>query len=241
MRTFLAAMSAAILVALGATSIASAGGDPFTKSWSATDVDGSLLTLTFDGSGTTRTVTAIDSRATFCAGGAYEIIGAGTIVGNEIDVVGDGGCVGDSLGPVEAIWTYVPASDTLTDGSVDYHRGSRAREAFLGVWKTTDVDGSTERLTFRGSGLIREASFLDDLATSCDPVGPFAAEGMGTIGSEPGWGRYITVSLEGGCVGGAAVEIPDLMYRYDFDTDTLRGPLDLGGNEIFGTLDWHRG
>jgi hypothetical protein len=244
MRKLLSLALACSLLGIAAAPVAAAAvGGPFTRTWSANDVDGSVLTLTFVGNGETRTVTYIDLRATTCGGDVYEFTGEGTIVGDEIHVVGSGGCVGDEALPIEGPWTYTyqAGSDTLTDGTVAYHRGNGAREAFLGVWKATDVDGSTMKLRFRGSGLERSVTYRDNLASSCDPHAPFRAHGTGVIGSVPPWGRYITVSLDGHCVGGAAIDVPDAKYLYVVATDTLRGPLDLDGNEIFGAVDWHRG
>jgi hypothetical protein len=242
MRRILAALSAAILVILGTASIVSAGGEPFTRSWSAIDVDGSVMMLKFVGNAATRTVTLVDARATTCGGDVYEARGVGSVDANEIHVIGTAGCVGDVPGPWEQTWTYQAASHTLTDGILTWHRGNRARESFLGAWKATDpADGSAMRLAFRGSGLTRTVSYRDNLASSCDPDAVFTAKGSGVIGSVLGEGRYITVTLVGACVGGASIDLPDAKYRYDYLTDTLRGPLDLGGNDLFGTVDWHRG
>ena len=243
MRRFLAALSSGVLIALAATSIASAGGDPFTRSWSAIDVDGSVMTLTFTGTGDTRTVSFVDSRAAGCGGDPYSLDGTGVIEGNDLIATLSGGCARDSQTtlPAAAVISYDPASDTLSFVEVTWHRGNWARDAFLGVWHATDVDGSSLKLTFRGSGLTRSVSFMDDLATSCNPDAVLRAVGTGVIGLVLGEGRYITVSLEGGCVGGASVEFPDLMYGYQVATDTLRGPLGLGGGELYGTFTWHRG
>jgi hypothetical protein len=235
------ALVGALLGVVAAPVAATAAGSPFTRSWSAVDVDGSVMTLTFVGTGETRTVAYVDLRATTCGGDVYEFTGEGTIVGNVIHVDGSGGCVGDPAGPFEGTWTYQPDSDTLWDGWVSYHRGNRARDAFLGVWKATDVDGSMMKLTFRGSGLERWVTYRDNLASACDPHAPFRAHGTGVIGSVVGQGMYITVSLDGRCVRGASIDVPDAKYRYDYLTDTLRGPLDLDGNEIFGAVEWHRG
>jgi len=243
MRRFLAALSSGVLIALAATSIASAGGDPFTRSWSAIDFDGSVMTLTFTGTGDTRTVSFVDTRAAGCHGDQYRLDGTGAITGNDFVAQMTGGCAGDdpTTSGDPAIFAYDPASDTLSFGEVTWHRGNWARDAFLGVWHATDVDGSTLKLTFRGSGLTRLVSFMDDLATSCIPDAVLRAVGTGVIEPVLGVGRYITVSLEGGCVDGASVEFPDLMYKYQVETDTLLGPLGLGGGELYGTLTWHRG
>ena len=237
------ALVGALLVIAATPLVSAAGGDPFTRSWSAIDVDGSVMTLSFVGNGPTRTVTFIDSRATTCGGDVYEASGMGTITDDVIVVVFTGGCVGDTPGasPDPATIVFQAGSNTLSFGDLIWHRGSRAREAFLGAWKATDVDGSAMKLRFRGSGLVRAVIYRDNRASSCDPDAAFWARGSGVVGSVPPWGKYITVSLEGACVGGASIDIADAMYRYDYLTDTLRGPLDPGGGEVFGTVDWHRG
>jgi hypothetical protein len=97
------------------------------------------------------------------------------------------------------------------------------------------------RLTFRGAGLTRVVAYRDNVASSCHPVAPFVATGTGLIGSVFGEGKFITVSLIGRCVRGATVALADAKYMYDFTTDTLRGPLDLAGNNRPDTVDWHRG
>lgn len=239
MRRFLIPLAAALLLAAAVTPIVAAA-DPFTKAWSATDVDGSLLTLEFSGSGDTRDFAYVDWRATSCDGGIARIDGVGTISGNEIALDGTVACDGGPSFAFSGSLSYDPGSGTLSDGTITWHRGNGAREAFLGVWKATDTDGSAMKLTFRGWDLTRDVTYVDDVATSCDPDAVFMAAGDGTIGSVPGQGRFITVSFHGGCRGQGAFDY-DEKYRYDLASDTLRGPLALDDSELPYTVDWHRG
>jgi hypothetical protein len=242
MRTLWRPILAALLAATAAAStVSAAGGDPFTKTWSRTDIDGSRETLAFAGSGATKTFAYRDDRATSCGGGPFESSGAVDVDGNTATFDGSGGCVGGVAGPVSGEWTYDAATATLDDGTGNpWRRGNGAREAFSGVWKATDLDGSAMKLTFRGSGLERAVTYTDDLATSCDPDAVFMSSGTGTIGSIPGQGRYIRIELNGGCIGQSQFDYSEA-YRYDVETDTLRGPLDLDGNELVYTVDWFRG
>lgn len=242
MRKLLALAAAGILgLATAATTFGASGGDPFTRSWSRVDVDGSRETLQFLGGGTSKTWAYVDERATFCAGGAFEAGGTATVDGDVATLDGTAGCVGGETNPAGGTFVYDPGSETIDDGSgLLWTRGNGAREAFAGVWLATDLDGSSMQLTFRGDGLARDVSFQDDLASVCDPDAVWKADGVGTIGSTPGWGSYITVSLEGGCLDGGPIAY-DHLYRYDVETDTLRGPLDLDGNETPDSVDWLRG
>lgn len=245
MRRILATLSAAALLALCSVSTASASGDPFTRSWSTIDFDGSVMTLSFGGSGDTRTVTAVDARATLCHGDAFSAVGTGTVLDDTIGIDFTGQCVSGGPGPITygLVLTYQPTTGTLLDdGGLIWHRGTSARDAFSGVWKATDVDGSNLKLTLRGTGLARDVAYLDDYAAVCSPSFVYAASGAGLIGDPAPSGRYITVPLSGGCVGGVALDDWTALYRYDVASDTLRGPLDLGGNDLpTGTVDWHRG
>ena len=242
MRKLWTPLVAAVFAVVAATSVASAaGGDPFTKTWSRIDVDGSRETLSFDGSGTSKTFAYRDNRATSCGGDPFEAGGSVAVVANVATFDGTGACLGGASVPVSGEWLYDDASGTIDDGSGRlWHRGNGAHEAFSGVWKATDIDGSAMKLTFKGSGLSRAVTYTDDLATSCDPDAVWKAAGTGTIGSTPGQGRYIRVAMEGGCIGQGQIDY-DEAYRYDVETDTLRGPLNLDGSEHSGTVDWHRG
>jgi hypothetical protein len=234
----LAAAVAAIVISASASA---ATGDPFTRTWSRVDVDGSVETLGFAGSGDSKTFAYRDERATSCGGGAFASSGSVDVTGNTATFDGSGGCVGGATGPVGGTFVYDPGTGTIDDGSGPlWHRGNGAREAFSGVWRATDLDGSAMKLTFKGSGLERHVTYVDELATSCDPDAVFMSSGDGTIGSTPGQGRYIRIGFHGGCIGQAMFDY-DEAYRYDVGTDTLRGPLDLDGNELPYTVDWHRG
>ena len=69
MRKFMVSLVVATLTLIAAAPAALAASGPFKGTYSALDVDGSRLTVSFSGSGTTRTVTLVDDRAT-CLGGA---------------------------------------------------------------------------------------------------------------------------------------------------------------------------
>lgn len=233
---------AALALVLTTVGTAVASTDPFTRSWSATDFDGSLMSITFSGTGDTREFSYRDDRATTCGGGAYEASGTGTITGDTIALDPSGGCVGG--GDISPVWleslTYLPASGTLFDGTVHWYRGNRAHEAFIGVWKATDVDGSAMKVTFRSTGqLTRDVTFLDDYASSCGGA-VFMSAGEGTIGSTPGQGRFITLAMHGGCLGGSAFDYAE-KYEYLAATDTLFGPLGLDGNDFGYAVTWYRG
>lgn len=240
MKKLWAPIVAALLAVMVVTPVASGASDPFTRTWSRIDVDGSRETLTFDGSADLKTFAYRDERATSCAGDPFESGGSVDVDGDTATFDGTGGCVGGPSAPVSGTFAYDANAATIDDASgVLWHRGNGAREAFLGVWKATDVDGSDMKLTFRGDGLVRDVTFVDELATSCDPDAVWMAQGTGTIGSTVGQGRYITTLLHGGCIGAEQGDFGG-EFRYDVETDTLRGPLDLG-NELPDTVDWHRG
>jgi hypothetical protein len=231
MRRVLGTVLVALSVILATTTVVSAAGaSPFNGSWSAVDVDGSRMTVTFAGTGATRKVTFVDFRATFCGGDAWQASGVGTVVGGDTIVVEFvGGCVGGSSAPGGATWSYDAASKTLTDGTLTWYRGDRVREAFIGAWRATDVDGSSMKLNFRGTGLTRQVSFFDDAVAFCAGAS-FAAQGIGIIGSIPGEGRLIRVSLHGHCPGTLSSFDFDWTYEYLYATDTLSD----------GSVTWHR-
>jgi hypothetical protein len=115
-----------------------------------------------------------------------------------------------------------------------------AHEAYLGVWKATDVDGGAMKLTLRSTGqLTRDVMFLDDDASSCGG-GVFMSAGEGTIGSTPGQGRFVTLSMHGGCLRGTASHYAE-RYEYAVETDTLVGPLGPGDEPAWYTVSWTRG
>jgi hypothetical protein len=239
-----ALVAGVFLIVVSAGSATAAGSDPFRGTWSAVDIDGSRMTLAFSGSGVTRAVSITDYRATFCGGEPYDAAGTGTIDGSVIHVVGLAGCRSTGLiDPSEATYTYNPDNGSLFDGAVAWYRGS-PQEAFLGVWKGTDIDGSAMTLSFGGTGLTRSVAFFDALATGvCEPDAPFSGAGVGTIGSVPGDGRFIRVVASGSCEGSSELVNGDDKYEYDHETDTLVGPLEpleIGGVPRPWTVVWHR-
>lgn len=217
--------------------------DPFTGLWWTIDVDGSLMSVSFAGTGATRELAFVDQRATYCAGGAFEQTGLGTVEGDAIHVDGTAGCVGGSAGlPFQTTWRYDSSTDTLGDGTNTWSRRGLT-EAFIGIWTATDVDGSALTLSFGGSGLTRNVAFLDDSAAGVCAGVSFGARGAGTIGSVPGDGRFITVSMIGRCDGGANDITYVEKYEYARATDTLIGPLAplaVGGTPQASTVTWHR-
>jgi len=239
-----ALVAGVFLIAVSAGSAAAAGADPFRGTWSAIDADGSRMALAFSGSGTTRGVAVTDYRATSCGGEPYDLDGIGTISGNDIHVVGLAGCRSTGLvDPADATYAYDSGNGSLFDGFVSWYRGNQL-EAFLGVWKATDLDGSAMTLSFGGTGLTRDVDFFDSLATgACEPDAPFAGSGVGTIGSVPGDGRFIRVVATGSCEGSSETFSGDDKYEYDYVTNTLIGPLEpleVGGVERPWTVVWHR-
>ena len=236
------AVGALVIAALGAPGVAAAS-DPFHGTWSAIDVDGSRMTSSFSGSGGSRTYTFTDLRATSCGGGPYDAVASGDVTGGAIHVVGLGGCRAAGLGdPFEATYDHDPGNSTLSDGLLTWRRGNQG-EAFLGVWKATDTDGSAMTLSFGGTGLTRDVSFFDSLATACEPDASFSGTGTGTIGAVPGDGRFIRVAASGSCDGSSQMFSGDDKYEYDYLTNTLIGPLEpleIGGNARPWTVVWHR-
>lgn len=203
--------------------VGAAGPDPFKGSYSAIDVDGSRMTVSFSGSGPTRTVTLFDERATCLGGDPLTTTGIGTISGSTISgSSSDGGCGVGSFS-----LAYDAGTDTLFDGTITWYRGDRGPDAFNGVWYATDpFDGSAMRLSLDGSGLIRDASFKDDGASVCGPVIDgegidWTGTGDGTIGSTPGFGRFLYVTLTGGCAGSAHDSVHPVTYEYLYLTNTL--------------------
>lgn len=226
MRKVLVAVSAALLLAAaGASGALAAGSDPFKGSYSTLDIDGSLMYLSFSGSGATRVVTFTDARATCLGGATMTQSGVGTIVGDTISgTFSDGGCGGGGF-ELQAD----AANKTLTDEpdeTLTWHRGDQGPDAFSGVWLSTDNDGSAQRLSLEGSGLNRDVSFFDDGASVCGPVVDgeginWSGSGTGTIGSVPGQGRFIFVDLVGGCAGGGRQPVPTITFEYLYGSNQL--------------------
>lgn len=225
--------------------------DPFSGTWSTVDVDGSVISLSFEGTGPARTVVWEDLRATGCGGAHYINAGSGTIAAGSLHVVGSGGCAGRPLDqPFDETWTYHPEAGTLTaplvgiEGADVYTwtRGAKV-DAFSGVWVATDVDLSSLTLTFGNSGMTRSVSFIDDRSSNCPGGAAYSATGTATIGSVTPDGRYVTVTVHGSCAAGGSPNDTVQKYKYDFVTGTLIGPLDplsSGGGPLPTTVSWHR-
>ena len=222
-------LASMVLIALAPTVIA-AGSDPFKGSWSAIDGDGSRMSVSFSGSGTTRSVTLVDDRATCLGGDPMAVTGSGTIGGDAIS--GSFQLPDQCGGEVPFLWTHDASTGTLSDGFVTWYRGDRGPDAFNGVWIATDLDGSLMKLTLDGSGLDRDVAFFDDGASVCGPVIDgeginWSGEGTGVIGSTPGFGRFIEVTLSGGCAGSPHEPVGTQGYEYDYLSNQLIGPLGI--------------
>ena len=192
----------------------------------ALDVDGSRVTVSFAGSGSTRTVTYVDERVTCLGGDSVTLSAVGTISGDTIS-----GSFGELCGAeFNLFMTADTSAQTVSDGTITFRRGDQGPDAFSGVWIATDLDGSSLKLTLDGSGLDRDVSSFDDGASVCGPVIDgeginWAGEGVGIIGSTPGFGRFIDVDLSGGCAGSQHEPIGTQTFEYDFVNNQLIGPL----------------
>lgn len=228
-RRLLTPLIVATVVLTGmAPAVLAAGADPFKGSWSAIDGDGSRMTVSFSGSGTTRSVTLFDDRVTCLGGDPMTASALGTIAGNTIS--GSFVLADECGGEVPFLWTHDAGTGTLSDGLITWYRGDRGPDAFSGVWIATDLDGSFMKMTFEGSGLTRGVSFFDDGAIVCGPVVDgeginWTGEGVGVIGSTVGFGRFIEVELTGGCAGSAPEPVATQTFEYDFANNQLHGPL----------------
>jgi len=222
MRRFWVGLASAALLLSIAAPLASAGGaNPFNGTWWTNDVDGSRMAVSFAGSGDTRAMSLTDWRATGCDGDRFEAVGTGTISDDSITLDGSGSCADGTLaGPYVMTWSYDAGSNTLVDESgLTWHRQA-VSDAFSGVWRSIDVDGSEQQLTLGGSGLDRRVALLDHLATSCEPDALFHAVGEGTIGSTSGEGRLLQATVTGGCANQGQGTY-HLEFEYDVLTDTL--------------------
>ena len=238
---------------VGASPSGSLAGDPFVGRWSTTDGDGSPMTLDIEGSGSTREVSWTDHRSTHCMGEGETVTGTGTIEGVVIRVVGLGGCVGGPMDtPAELQFTYDPRTGSLASAldfqgidHLTWTRGPTPPDVFSGGWLATDVDGSVVTLTFSGSGsLSRQVTYHDSRVESCAVVGGgYDAEGLGTIGSVAGDGRFVRVALGGACADGSSPHEAVEKYEFDLLTGTLIGPqepLEVGGVRGATTVVWRR-
>ncbi|MBI3750578.1 MAG: hypothetical protein HY263_02830 [Chloroflexi bacterium] len=243
MRAGLAGLAAAtMVVVIAVAGPVRAASTPFVGTWYAIDVDGSQQRLSFSGAESSAFV-YVDSRATYCGGAPIRAEGTAAVTATQAELTGLMGCAGEPLADsFSATLTYDATAGTLSDGLLTWSRG-RMPEAFLGLWRATDVDGSAMTLSFGGTGLTRDVAYFDAIATSCDPDSSFAATGTGLIGSVPGDGRFIHVWLTGQCEASGATIATNDKYEYEVATNTLRGPLvpePIGGSDGPGTVIWHR-
>ena len=114
------AVAASASFALGvATSAAASAGTGFVGSWSATDHDGSNLSLSVQGGGSGHyAVRERDEAATVCGGAPAQVVGAGTADGAFLGVPVTLTCLpGGNVfrQRVFISFTYDANSDTLTD------------------------------------------------------------------------------------------------------------------------------
>jgi hypothetical protein len=226
MRRFFVSLVVVTVTLIAATPATLAASGPFKGSYSALDIDGSRLLVSFSGGGDTRTVTFVDERATCLGGDSMTVSAVGTIVGDTF-----GGSFGEVCGgEFSFLFTADTATQTVSDGTITYRRGDQGPDAFSGVWIAVDFDNSAMKLTLDGSGLLRDVSFFDDGASVCGPVTDgegvnWSGEGTGVIGSTPGYGRFIDVDLLGGCDGSQPEPIGTQTYEYDYINNQLIGPL----------------
>jgi hypothetical protein len=226
MRKFLVSLVATTLMRIGATPAALAASGPFKGSYGALDVDGSRVTVSFAGTGETRVVTYVDERVTCLGGASMTLSAVGTISGESIS-----GSFGEVCGgEFNFLFTADPSTQTVSDGTITYRRGDQGPDAFSGVWIAVDLDGSSLKLTLEGTGLDRDVSSFDDGASVCGPVIDgeginWAGDGVGIIGSTPGFGRFIDVDLSGGCAGSQPEPIGTQTFEYDYVNNQLIGPL----------------
>lgn len=98
-------------------------------------------------------------------------------------------------------------------------------DPFHGGWKSIDTDGSSQTLSFGGSGDTRRVRLVDTFASGCGG-GMATASGVGTLSS-----NTVFVTLEVRCANGSFIPDTDVAFTYDADTDTI--------TDSFG-VDWHR-
>ena len=214
-------LSTALVLAAAAPTTAGQP-DPFKGSWSAIDIDGSRMTLTFEGSGSTRTVTLIDHRATCAGGDPVTSVATGTIAGSSISGTFTGVC--DSAIDFEI--TYDSSAELLSGLDVLWRRGDSGPDAFSGVWVASDNDGSAMQLTLEGSGLSRDGVLHDRGASICGGVVDgegidWVGTGAGTIGSTPGLGRFLFATFSGSCQGSDEVIVIEASFEYLHETNQL--------------------
>jgi len=118
MRLLLRMLLAAVLVSLAAAAAVAAGSDPFSGTWTSTDLDGSnqRITITAAGSGVWQW-DFYDDRATSCGGAPAKGSGSGTVSGNTLAGSTTISCdPGPTLGTFGTRFTLDPGTGKLTDG-----------------------------------------------------------------------------------------------------------------------------
>jgi hypothetical protein len=222
-----------------------AGGTSPAGMWSTLDIDGSPMTLSVSTSGTAWSVSWVDLRSTNCAGSIFLAQGGANWDGAMLTAAGTGGCQGTAPdAPYNATFAFDPAPDTLTErdipsylGLIDitWRRDPTPPDAFDAAW--TAVTAPSRRIAFEGSGLVRTVRIFEAASALCGGQA-YDATGTGTIGSKSGEGRFLTVTLAGGCPADTAESVVRFEFRYD--TNRLRGPLSATGESIGTTIDWER-
>jgi len=213
--------------------------------WSTLDVDGSPMTLSVSTSGSAWSVSWVDLRGTNCAGSIFLAQGAAIWDGSTLTVDGTGGCQGATPDvPFHATIAFDPAADTLTEhdlpsylGLIDnvWRRDPTPADAFDGAWKA--VTAPVRALSLDGTGLVRNVRIVEAASALCGGQA-YEATGTGSIGTTSGEGRFLTVTLTGGCPGETGDST--VKFEYMFGTNRLRGPLSATGESIATTIEWER-
>jgi len=213
--------------------------------WSTLDVDGSPMTLSVSTSGSAWSVSWVDLRGTNCAGSIFLAQGGASWDGTMLTVDGTGGCQGATPDvPYHAVIEFDPARDTLIEhdlpsylGLIDnvWLRDPTPPDAFDGTWMAATVPG--RELSLEGTGLVRNVRIVEAASALCAGQA-YDATGTGVIGTTSGEGRFLTMTLTGGCSGETGESI--MKFEYRFGTNTLRGPLSATGESIATTIEWER-
>lgn len=218
---------------------------PLLGLWSASDIDGSQMTVTVVVQDDALIVTYKDLRATVCSGGVQTAVATAPMSTVQIVASGLSGC--EDTTPAdhfEGTWTYSRPDETLSqvgpgiDGNVTivWRRGPGAPDAFDDDW--TSGTGPTRRtLTLEGGIDGVDATYAAPGIAGCDGE-TFTASGLGAIGTVMGEGRYITLTLSGGCSGASE----PLVWKFEYlaETDALSGPLGLDGEPLDEMVTWER-
>ena len=96
-----------------------------------------------------------------------------------------------------------------------------AKDPFKGVWTSTDIDGSSQRLTVGGGPAgSYHVRFYDDGATVCDPGLTLAASAKGSLTAA---GNVLSGVLPVYCLASPPYSWGDTLFTYTYDasTDTL--------------------